>query len=331
MRPLDLQCVIPLLAAASLLFAAAAPAPSTPPNARLRAPAPSGPPEGITRVKLYDKTPNLVAGRDTDASPLEPTVDLYLLKDSPTPAPAIVILPGGGYTNLSMANEGSSIARMFNSKGLAAFVVRYRHAPLYHSPIPLEDAQRAMRFVRAHAAEYHIDPTKLGVIGFSAGGHNAAALATAADSARMDAAAPTGSGQADPIDNLSARPDFVILLYPVIDLTDPAVTHIGSRDALTNKDPSLYDALSPQKHVTRDTPPMFIAQGGDDKTVPIKNSLLIYEACKAAGVPAEIHIFEHGGHGFGLALNDPVLRVWPDLAAAWLARNKVIIAPPSPR
>ncbi|HVX83886.1 MAG TPA: alpha/beta hydrolase [Phycisphaerae bacterium] len=306
-----------LLTAAGLALLLAA-APGAPAPRAGRTPAPNGPPEGITRVKLYDKTPNLsTEGADRDADPLEPTIDLYPLKDAATPAPAVLVLPGGGYTNLSMANEGSSIARMFNDKGLAAFVVRYRHAPRYHSPIPLQDAQRAARFVRAHAREYNIDPDKLGVIGFSAGGHNAAALATATDNAGKPDAT-------DPIDKESAAPAFAILLYPVIDLTDDAVTHHGSRDALTNKDPSLYEALSPQKHVTKGDPPMFIAQGGDDRVVPIQNSILMYQACKAAGVPAEIHIFEHGGHGFGLALRDPSLRIWPDLAMNWLAANKIV-------
>lgn len=308
-----------LTAAAGLAFLLAA-APAPPATRPARPAAPSGPPEGITRVKLYDKTPGLVEGRDTDASPLEPTIDLYPLKDVATPAPAILVLPGGGYTNLSMANEGSSIARMFNSKGVAAFVVRYRHAPLYHSPFPLQDVQRAARFVRAHAKEYNIDPASLGVIGFSAGGHNAAAFATASD----NDAQPNAT---DPIDKESAKPAYAILLYPVIDLTDPAVTHKGSRDALSNNDPSVYEKLSPQKHVTKDTPPIFIAHGGDDRVVPIKNSILFYEACKDAGVPAELHLFEHGGHGFGLALNDPALRIWPDLAANFLTRNKILPPP----
>ncbi|HVS71015.1 MAG TPA: alpha/beta hydrolase [Phycisphaerae bacterium] len=312
-----------LSAAGVALLLAAAPgggpggAPGAAPRGGRRA-APSGPPEGISRVKLYEKTPHVSSeGGDRDADPLEPTIDVYPLKDSPSAAAGVLVLPGGGYTNLSMANEGSSIARMFNEKGLAAFVVRYRHAPRYHSPIPLEDAQRAARFVRAHAKEYNIDPEKLGVIGFSAGGHNAAALATATDNAgKADAA--------DPVERESAAPAFAILVYPVIDLTDDAVTHRGSRDALTNKDPSLYEALSPQKHVSKGDPPMFIVQGGEDRTVPIQNSILMYEACKAAGVPAELHLFEHGGHGFGLDVRDPAIRIWPELAMNWLAANKIV-------
>jgi acetyl esterase/lipase len=312
-RPLAAYALLAAAGVACLL--AAAPAPAT--RSGFRPVAPAGPPEGITRVKLYDKTPNLAEGPDADANPLEPTIDLYPLKGAATPAPAILVLPGGGYTNLSMANEGSSIARMFNSKGLAAFVVRYRHAPRYHTPVPLQDVQRAARFVRAHAKDYHIDPDRLGVIGFSAGGHNAAALATADNNGPL-------ADSADPVDKLSARPDFAILMYPVIDLTDETVTHKGSRDALSNKDPSLYEALSPQKHVTKDAPPMFIAQGANDRVVPIKNSLLIFEACKAAGVPAELHIFENGPHGFGLGGNNASLRTWPDLAADWLAAHKII-------
>jgi acetyl esterase/lipase len=302
MSALWIPCTVLMLCLCSL--SVAADTPSTQPAA--------------PRTLLWDKTPNVVDGPDTDTDPTVPTLDAYLVQTS-TPGPAVLIFPGGGYVHLSTQKEGKDIALMFNAHHISAFVLRYRHAPRYHAPIPLEDAQRAMRLIRSKAAEDHIDPHRLGVLGFSAGGHLAAILATEPDA--PDIHAP------DPIDRLSARPDFAALLYPVITFTDNAAVHKGSRDALVGKDQAQWAALSAEKRVTKETPPIFLAHAKTDKTVPVENSLLFFQACQNAGVPAELHIFPSGPHGFGLAPNNPVLSVWPDLLLHWMATNHFITTP----
>jgi acetyl esterase/lipase len=279
--------------------------------------APASAPAGITRLKLWETAPGIVAGNETDANPTEPTMDIYLPPADKATGAAVMVLPGGGYSNLSMTKEGSDVARMWLSHNVAAFVVRYRHAPRYHYPIPLLDAQRALRTVRSKAEEYHIDPNRIGILGFSAGGHLAASVATMYDSGPKPE-------NPDAIDGISAKPNFAILMYPVIDFTDNAVVHKGSRTSLTQDDSSLFAQLSPQLHVTRDTPPVFLVHGTNDRTVPVMNSILFYEACLKAGVPAEMHIFENGPHGFGLAPSDPALKTWPDLAVTWLERKKFL-------
>ncbi len=280
-------------------------------------------PTGITRMKLWATTPSVVAGQDADANPTEPTIDLYLPPADKASGAAVLVLPGGGYTNLSMVNEGSAEAKFFNEHNIAAFVLRYRHAPRYHYPIPIIDAQRAMRVVRSNAEAWHIDPNKIGILGFSAGGHLAASVSTMYDSGpKLDA-----PYVADAIDALSSKPNFTLLLYPVIDFTDDAVAHKGSRTAMTQDEKSLYELLSPQKHVTHDTPPTFLVQGTNDRTVPVMNSILYYEACLKAGVPAEMHILENGPHGFGMGLtqNDDEIKSWPDQAIRWMTRHKLLV------
>jgi acetyl esterase/lipase len=160
------------------------------------------------------------------------------------------------------------------------------------------------------------------VLGGSAGGHLAAMLATLYDNKLL----PNAPYVADATDALSAKPSFVLLLYPVIDLSDDAVTHRGSRTNLTQDSPTLYDPLSPQKHVTRETPPVFIVHGTNDRLVPVKNSLLFYEACLKAGVPVEMHLLENGPHGFGMGanLNDGAIKEWPEQALRFMARHRVI-------
>ncbi len=282
-------------------------------------------PTGVPRMKLWDKAPGAVAGADTDVNPAEPTLDIYLPPTDKANGTAVVILPGGAYSNLSMTNEGSDEAKFFVRNNIAAFVLRYRHAPRYRYPIPLLDAQRALRVVRAQAAEYHVDPKKVGIMGFSAGGHLAAMATTLFDNKLT----PDAPYTPDAADGLSARPDFSILMYPVIDLTDDAVTHRGSRTALTQDNAQLFEPLSPQKHVTKDTPPVFLVHGTNDRTVPVMNSILFYEACLKAGVPVEMHILENGPHGFGMALTganstDEGIRSWPDQALRWMGRHKLL-------
>jgi acetyl esterase/lipase len=301
---------------ASALLLAAAPAP---PAATSVATTVTIPPGGAQRVKLWAKAPGTLEGRDTDADPLEPTMDIFLAPAGKETGAAVLIFPGGGYTNLAVAKEGYDVAKVFNASNIAGFVVRYRHGNRYRYPTPLLDAQRALRTVRAKAVEYKIDPNRIGILGFSAGGHLAAMSATMFD---------TGPKPENPdaIDTTSAKPNFAILMYPVITLTDEALVHKGSRTALTNNNPELYAQLSPEQHVPKDAPPMFFVHGGNDRTVPVMNSVLMYQACLKAGIPAELHILEEGSHGFGLGPNDPILKTWPDMAIRWLDHHKLLTA-----
>jgi acetyl esterase/lipase len=278
--------------------------------------------DDVPRIKLYATTPNVVPGRETELDPTEPTLDLYLPPSDRATGAGVLILPGGGYQMLTVPGEGAEPAKFFLSHNVAAFVLRYRHGPRYHYPTTLLDAQRAMRLIRARAQEYHVDPAKVGVLGGSAGGHLAAMLATLYDNKLL----PAAPYVADATDGLSAKPSFVLLLYPVIDLSEDGVTHRGSRTNLTQDNPALYDALSPEKHVTRETPPTFIVHGTNDRLVPVKNSLLFYEACLKAGVSVEMHLLENGPHGFGMgqSLNDRTLREWPEQALRFMARHQWI-------
>jgi len=239
-----------------------------------------------------------------------PTLTAYMPAQNPTKT-AVIIAPGGGYQHLSMEKEGSDCAKWLNAHGVAAFVLKYRLGPKYHHPAELGDAQRAIRTVRAKAAEWGIAPDHIGMWGFSAGGHLTASAGTLFDKG------PAAS--ADAIDKESARPDFLVLSYPVITLEDPFV-HKGSRQYLLgdSPDPKLVELLSPEKHVTKETPPTFIYSTTDDQTVPILNSVMFYAALVAAKVPAEMHIFGHGPHGTGLAPGFPDLKGWPDLLATWM-------------
>ncbi len=246
---------------------------------------------------------------DTDAD--KPNLSIYPIGGAQKVATGVIVFPGGGYVNLAIDHEGSQIAAWLNSYGIPAFVLRYRLGPKYHHPIELGDAQRAIRYVRAHAAEYGIDPHRIGVWGFSAGGHLASSTGTHFDNGKADSA--------DPIERESSRPDFMILAYPVITFKEPFL-HRGSRDALLgpNPDPALIDLLSNETQVTKETPPAFLFHTSDDAVVPVQNSIEFYLAMRAAGVPAEMHIFQHGHHGVGLARDNPDLSVWPDLLAKWL-------------
>jgi acetyl esterase/lipase len=278
--------------------------------------------DDVPRIKLYGTTPNVVAGRETELDPTEPTLDLYIPQADKATGAGVLILPGGGYQMLTVPGEGAEPAKFFLSHNVAAFVLRYRHGPRYHYPTTLLDAQRALRLIRARAQEYRVDPAKIGVLGGSAGGHLAAMLATLYDNKLL----PLAPYVADATDGLSAKPSFALLLYPVIDLSEDAVTHRGSRTNLTQDNPALYDPLSPEKHVTRDTPPTFIVHGTNDRLVPVKNSLLFYEACLKAGVSVEMHLLENGPHGFGMgpSLNDRTLREWPEQALRFMARHQWI-------
>ncbi len=239
-----------------------------------------------------------------------PTLTAYLPATNPTRT-AVVIAPGGGYSHLSMEKEGRDVALWLNARGVAGFVLKYRLGPKYHHPVELGDALRAIRTVRAQSAKLGYSADHIGIWGFSAGGHLAASAGTLYD------AGPPAT--ADAIDKESARPDFLILAYPVITM-DESYAHMGSRKSLLgdNPDAALLDALSPEKHVNAKTPPSFLFATTDDGTVPVMNSILFYSALIAAKVPAEMHLYAHGPHGVGLAPGFPDLKGWPELLATWM-------------
>jgi acetyl esterase/lipase len=225
---------------------------------------------------------------------------------------AVIVCPGGAYGYLSMEKEGSKVAEWLNSFGVTALVLQYRHAGTgHHYPTPILDGQRAVRTVRARAHEWSLDPRKIGVMGFSAGGHLASTLGT-----HFDAGNPSA---ADPIERASCRPDFMILCYPVISFTSE-FTHTGSRDNLLGKkpDPKLVRNLSNELQVTSETPPAFLFHTDEDHSVPSENSVAFYLALRRAGVPAELHVYRHGGHGVGLAQDVPGTRDWPNRCREWI-------------
>lgn len=241
----------------------------------------------------------------------KPSITVYRPFENKSPTTAVVVAPGGGYGFLASNHEGRQVANWFNSMGVTAFVLKYRLGPRYHHPIELGDAQRAIRMVRSHAREFNIAPDRLGIMGFSAGGHLASTVAT-----HFDGGNPNAS---DPVDRLSSRPDFVILGYPVITF-EPPFAHSGSEKNLLgdNPAPKLIDDLSNERQVTAQTPPTFLFSTSEDIDVPPENSVNFYLALHRAGVPAELHVFEKGPHGVGLDLGDPVLGEWPVLLAHWL-------------
>jgi acetyl esterase/lipase len=252
----------------------------------------------------------------TDESDI-PVVTVYLPRTVAPNTPAMIVCPGGGYRALASNHEGRQVASYLNSLGMAAFVLRYRLGPRYHHPIELGDAQRAIRQLRSHAGEWRIDPGRIGIIGFSAGGHLAMTAST-----RFDSGSPNA---ADAVDRVSSRPDFAILGYPVISMTEEW-THKGSRTNLLGEkfDPELAGRLSGERAVTRETPPTFLFQTNEDTAVPAENAVHYYLALRKAGIPAELHVFEKGPHGVGLANDDAALSEWSKLLANWLRVRKLI-------
>jgi acetyl esterase/lipase len=249
-----------------------------------------------------------------------PTLTVFLPEGATQPTPAIVICPGGGYGHLSFEREGTNEGAYFKAKGVAAFVLKYRLPTNgYRHPVPMLDAQRAIRLVRSHAADWKIDPAKVGIMGFSAGGHLASTVDT-----HFDAGDPQA---ADPVDKLSCRPDFAVLVYPVITLQVPGVTHEGSKLNLLgpNPDPALVANLSNDTQVTAKTPPTLLVQALDDKTVPIENSRLMLAALQKAGVPSALQDYPHGGHGFGYGgTPDRSPPGWLDNAYGWLKTQGLV-------
>ncbi|HEX2912458.1 MAG TPA: alpha/beta hydrolase [Chloroflexia bacterium] len=243
-----------------------------------------------------------------------PSLTPYLL-DEAGPHPAIMVIPGGGYMRRA-DHEGEPIARWLNSIGVAAFVLNYRVAPFGY-PAQLQDAQRAIRLVRYHAQEWRVDPQRLGVLGFSAGGHVASTAGT-----HYTAGEPQAT---DPVERLSSRPDLMVLCYPVI--TMGAHAHQGSRAALLGEresDEEMVALLSSEQQVNEDTPPTFLWHTAQDASVPVENSLHFAAALARHGVRFELHIYEQGSHGLGLAQSYPGAGTWTALCATWLEQGGFI-------
>ncbi len=259
-------------------------------------------------IRLWEKgAPGTPATKEKD----EPQLYVKLPTANPTGA-AVIVLPGGGYGALAMTHEGLDIADWLGAFGVTAFVLKYRMNSTGHQhPVPMLDGQRAIRLVRSRAAEWKLDPARIGVLGFSAGGHLASTLGTHFDKG--------DSASTDPIDRLSSRPDFMVLCYPVISFT-AETAHRGSIANLLGKtpDPKLLQSLSNETQVTAETPPTFIFQTSEDKGVPAENAVAFYQALHKAKVPAELHIFQNGPHGVGLAKQIPGTKEWPQLCRNWL-------------
>jgi len=261
-------------------------------------------------VTIWD-TSDIVRVRNVQ----KPDIALFLPSKKNSTGKAVVICPGGGYGILAYDWEGSDIAHWLNANGIAAFVLKYR-LPGSKSNIephksPLMDAQRAMRLVRTHAEKWNIDPSQIGIMGFSAGGHLASTLSTHFDAGNPDSE--------DPVEQQSCRPDFSVLVYPVISFTDD-FQHSGSRINLLGEDAeeSLVKHFSNELQVTEDTPPAILIHSNDDKGVPVENSLVYYKALRAKGVNSELHIYPYGGHGYSLAIGMGHLSTWPDRVIEWI-------------
>jgi acetyl esterase/lipase len=252
-----------------------------------------------------------------DAPEDVPTLTIYMPPNTTGPMTAVIVAPGGGYRTLSMNKEGRIPANYLNSLGVAAFVLKYRLGPKYRHPIELGDIQRAIRMLRSRAAEWHLAPDRIGVMGFSAGGHLASTASTQFDRGN--------STSADPIDRVSSRPDFAILGYPVISLSEPW-THQGSKTMLLgeNADATLARRLSTDTLVTPETPPTFLFHTNADTGVPAENSVHYFLALRKARVPAEMHIFKDGAHGVGMPINDPALSEWPKVLANWMRASGLL-------
>ena len=271
-----------------------------------------------SRIYLWPDGAPLSLGRGAADSP-------WLMVYTPAPAlsrgVSVLICPGGGYVYLAMDHEGRWVAGWLNSLGITAFVLKYRinngAGTGYHYPVQLLDVKRAMRLVRSGAARWNLDTTKMGIMGFSAGGHLASTLGT-----HYDAGDP---GATDPVDRASCRPDFMILIYPVITFRPP-YAHMGSRNSFLGPDqrPGLVDSFSNELMVTPASPPAFLLHADDDPVVPVENSVNFYLALHHAGVPASLHVIDHGGHGFGYMPGTPLTLEWTSILKDWLKDRKLI-------
>jgi len=268
--------------------------------------------EPKTELLWRDGAPGALGTETKD----KPTLIIYL-PEKPSGV-GIVICPGGGYGNLAMDHEGHQIGRWLNEHGIAGFICDYRHRGKgYGHPAPLQDAQRAIRTVRARAKEFGVEPNKIGILGFSAGGHLTSTALTHFD---------TGEAAADDsVMRASSRPDFGILCYPVIAFDQP-FTHRGSQRNLLGEGAAidLVASLSNERRVTDQTPPCFLWHTFEDKGVPPENSIVFYHALVALKIPSELHIYEKGHHGLGLAKDTPGTSGWPDACLAWLKNRGIL-------
>jgi acetyl esterase/lipase len=284
-------------------------APTSPPPARDRAytSSPVDTAHGDREFLLL--WPEGVPGALGTAPEDKPKITIY--RAAQPKGAAAVVCPGGSYRRLSADREGRQVAEWLNGFGVSAFVLQYRVGPRYRHPAPLLDAQRALRLVRARSGELAVDPGRVGIVGFSAGGHLASTAGTRFDAGRPDAP--------DPVDRQGSRPDFMVLAYPVISFVAP-FAHKDSRTNLLGEspDPAQLEELSSERRVTPRTPPTFLFHTSEDTGVPVENSLAFYSALRENGVPAELHVFPKGRHGVGLAQNDPALAAWPQLCRDWL-------------
>ncbi len=273
-------------------------------------------PEGVPNAKPSLGEEHLEQGHISNVS--IPTLTFYGPAIDRPNGTAVIICPGGGYTRLSTEREGVQYANWLSTLGVTSFVLKYRMAEFGH-PAPLQDVLRAVRIVRSRAAEFKIDADRIGVMGSSAGGHLAASAGTLFDHADGKTGAP--------LDSVNARPDFLILMYPVITMYDP-VAHVGSRENLigTHPTPELTRLMSVEKQVTAQTPPTLLIQTQEDKTVPVDNSILFFQALTRAHVPAEMYLFEHGSHGMGMRDGLGTASNWPKRAEEWL-RARGLLTP----
>ncbi len=266
--------------------------------------------EARTELLWADAAPGAKGDADGD----RPSITIYLPANETATGAAVVICPGGGYGHLAIDHEGHQIARWLNSFGVAGFILKYRHRNSgagYGHPAPLTDAQRAISTVRARAAEFGVDPARIGILGFSAGGHLASTAATHFHAGRADTD--------DAIDRVSCRPDFAVLVYPVISLTE-WFTHQGSKNNLLGRDADaeLVRKYSSELQVTAATPPTFLLHTDEDTGVPAENSVYFYLALRKAKVPAEMHIYEKGRHGVGLGATAGAVGSWPKRCEEWM-------------
>jgi acetyl esterase/lipase len=250
----------------------------------------------------------------------DPTLTAYPPEPGNANGCAIILCPGGGYTRLAIGHEGGDLARWLRDLGVTAFVLKYRLKEYGH-PAPLQDVLRAVRLVRSQAADFGIDPHRIGLLGGSAGGHLAASAGTLFDH-------PAGRTGA-PLDNVDGRPDFLMLLYPVISM-ESDIVHRGSRTALlgTNPTPELLRLMSLEHQVTARTPPAFLMHTQEDASVVAENSIRFYQALVRAGVPAELHLYPRGPHGVGMRSGLGTTSDWPKQAAAWLKAEGWLAARP---
>lgn len=274
-----------------------------------------------TTVKLWEHgIPGSELNEDGDV----PELIIHQVSSS-QPTAGVVILPGGGYGGHAIGHEGHEFAAWFDSLGISSAICTYRmrgkgnEGKGYGHPAPMIDAQRAIQTLRSRAKELNLDPNRIGVIGFSAGGHLASTVSTQFVAADPDAA--------DPVLHVSSRPDFSILCYPVIAFGKP-FTHRGSQVNLlgNDADAALVESLSNETRVSDQTPPTFLFHTAEDKAVPVQNSLVYYQACVEHGVDAEMHLFNAGRHGLGLAASEPGASLWPGLCHQWLIRHSMATA-----